>query len=87
MQLMLHIPSPNQKWDAIQGILGQRNETQEHLPSEKIWVFIYFRQKLAGEKVSSTKKFRLRSITTLPVQLNKKQTDSTKTFVEKERQS
>ena len=35
MQLTLHIPSPNQHWDAIHGIIGRRGAANVYLPSEK----------------------------------------------------
>ena len=57
MQLTLHIPSTNYYWDARHGIFDQRSATKYRCFSERICVFNYFRQKLAAEKVSSTKKF------------------------------
>ena len=39
---MLHIPWPNQHWDAIHDILVQRNATEKDLASEKIWVLNWF---------------------------------------------
>ena len=35
---MLHIPCPNQHWDAIHDILVQRKATERDLAPEKIWV-------------------------------------------------
>ena len=57
MQLTLLTPSPNSHWDAIQGKPGWKIATKQHLPSGQLWVFNYFRQKLAGEKISLTEKF------------------------------
>ena len=53
MPLMLRNTSPNQDWDTIHTILGKRRSTKQHLPSGKIWAFNYFRDKLAGKKLSA----------------------------------
>ena len=50
---MLHIPWPNQHWDALYDILVQRKATKRDLSSEKIWVFNCF------AKNSPTEIFRL----------------------------
>ena len=47
--------SPNQYWDAIHEILGQR--IVKHLQSEKIWIFNYFRLKITAGKISAAKNF------------------------------
>ena len=87
MQLTLHIPSPNQYWNDIHRILGQRIVEKKHLPSEKIRVFNYFRRNIGGGKKFSCRKFQPRSITTLSMQLSKKQRHPANTFEEKERQN
>ena len=81
---MLHIPWPNQHWDAIHDRLVQRNATEKDLASEKIWVFNCFGKTRKG-KIFGCWKSQHRSITTLPIQLSKKQTDPANTSEEKER--
>ena len=61
MQLTLVIPSHNQHWDAMKGILGRRSAENNTCLLET-WVFSCFRRKLAGEKLSAAENFR-------PVQL------------------
>ena len=39
MKSMLHIPWPNQHWDAIHDIIVQRKATERDLAPEKTWVF------------------------------------------------
>ena len=56
MQLARHVSSRNQYWGSLHGILGQTVLEKEHLPSEKIWAFKYFCQKLAGRKVWLSKR-------------------------------
>ena len=38
-------------------VVVQRSATKYHLPSEKVWVFRSFRQKLDGEKFSVAESF------------------------------
>ena len=93
MQLTLHIPSPNQNWDVIHGILGQKSSEKKCFPFEKTWIFNYFRQKLANENISAKQNFfgqqklRPSSITTLPKHLSNKQTDLTNASTGNECQS
>ena len=53
---MLHIPWPNQHWDAIYDILVQRKATKQDLPSEKIWVFNCFAKNSPAENFRLPKK-------------------------------
>ena len=53
MQLMYAILSHNQLWDAINGMLGQRSATKEHLPAGKVRFSVVF------AKNSQAKIFRL----------------------------
>ena len=57
MQLTFHVETRYRYWGAIHGMLGQRFVKKQHLPSEKIGVFKYFRRKLAGEKLSAAENF------------------------------
>ena len=63
MKSMLHIPWPNQHWDAIHDMLVQRKATERGLATEKIWVFNCF------GKNSSAKNCRLPKISA-PVNYN-----------------
>ena len=85
MQLTLDFPSPNQFSDAIHGILGQRFTKKNHICLfNKKGVFNYFRQKLAGGKVSTAKNFvQLRRF---QCSFTKEQKGRPNTFAEKERQ-
>ena len=49
MQLKFYIPSPNWHGDAIRGILDQRSETKQHMPSEKCGFYITFAKDTAAE--------------------------------------
>jgi len=57
------------------------------LPSEKIWVFIFFSPKTRLQKVFVDRKIQSQSITKSPMLLSNKQTDPANVFVENERQS
>ena len=47
---MVHIPCPNQHWDAIHDILVQRKATERDLAPEKTWVFNCFGKDSQAEK-------------------------------------
>ena len=57
MQLAFHLQSPNLYRDTINGILGQRTVKKLNLPSEKSWVFEYFRQELACRNLLAAENF------------------------------
>ena len=71
MQLKLHIPSPNQHWDAIHRILSQKSAAKLTLALRKNLGFQLFSPKTHGRKTFVHRKFRPRSITTLPMQISK----------------
>ena len=52
LQLTLHFPSPNQHWDAIHRIIGQRSATKFYMLTEKIM----------GSQLFSPKTVRRRSL-------------------------
>ena len=83
MQLTLHIPRPNQNWDAIHGILVQRSATK---CTVKISAFSIVFAKTRQLKIFGCRKFQPRSVTTLPMQLSNRQMDPATTFVENGRQ-
>ena len=87
MQLTLHIPSPNQYWDDIHRILGQRIVEKKHLPCEKIRVFNYFRRIIGGGKNLAAENFSPGQLRRCQCSLAKNQMDPANMFEEKERQN
>ena len=86
MQLTFDISSHNQHCCAINGKVGQRSATKDNSPSEEIWVFSRFCQKLARKKLSATENFKAGNILSHQKQLNNKHTDPAIAFVKNERQ-
>ena len=83
MKSMLHIPWPNQHWHTIHDIIVQRKAQKETWPLRK-YGFSIVSAKTRQRKIVGCRKIQHRSITTLPIQLSKKQTDPANTFVENE---
>ena len=82
MQLPLHVLSPKQRWDAIQGIIRQRNATKTNLPSEKTMGFQLLSPKTRQRRSLFQQNFLPQTVTTLVKQLSDKQTDLPNGFVE-----
>ena len=85
MQLTLHIPSPNQHWYYIPGIIGRRGAARFCFPSEKVLGFQLLSPETRRRRSLVHRKFRPRSNTTFQKQLTINQTDLTKAFVENKR--
>ena len=81
-----HIPLPNQRRNAKNGIIAQRGAPERHLQLKKFGFYLFSR-KTRQRKIFGSWKIQPQSITTLPIQLSNKQTDPANVFVENECQN